>query len=146
MDTTKSQMDSKSSEGATAVEQNMEEAKNNVVSKVNEMATEGASGMSKVASGMIDESGKIPPQIQSNMETSAKTIESTLSTMAKNIEKSFNDLCYNAEHYLQRIITKAGAVGNAFLHVLLRFIALLVMLCVGLIQQVLISYLIGIEL
>lgn len=114
MDTTKSQMDSKSSEGATAVEQNMNDATNAVNTATSEMASEASSGMSRVASGMIDESGKIPPQIQSNMETSAKTIESTLSTMARNIEKSFNDLCYNAEHYLQRIINKASAVGSAF--------------------------------
>ncbi|WP_415318667.1 phage tail tape measure protein [Clostridium perfringens] len=114
METTRSQMDTKSAEGASAVGSNMENAKNNVVSKVNEMATEGASGMAQVASGMIDESGKIPPEIQSNMEKSTSTIQNALSDMAKNIEKSFNDLCYNAEHYLGRIVDKAGELGNAF--------------------------------
>lgn len=114
METTRSQMDSKSAEGASAVGSNMENAKNNVVSKVNEMATEGASGMAQVASGMIDESGKIPPEIQSNMEKSTSTIQNALSDMAKNIEKSFNDLCYNAEHYLGRIVDKAGELGRAF--------------------------------
>ncbi|EJT6612790.1 TPA: phage tail tape measure protein [Clostridium perfringens] len=114
MGTISSQMDSKSAEGANAVSGNMENAKNNVVSKVNEMANEGASGMARVAGNMIDESGKIPPEIQSNMEKSTSTIQNALSDMAKNIEKSFNDLCYNAEHYLGRIVDKAGELGRAF--------------------------------
>ena len=66
------------------------------------------------AGNMIDESGKIPPEIQSNMEKSTSTIQNALSDMAKNIEKSFNDLCYNAEHYLGRIVDKAGELGRAF--------------------------------
>ena len=114
METTRGQMDSKTSEGATAVEQNMNDATNAVNTATSEMASEASSGMANVAGAMIDESGKIPPEIQSNMEISANTIETTLSTMARNIEKSFNDLCYNAEHYLQRIINKAGQVGSAF--------------------------------
>ncbi|ALG48578.1 hypothetical protein FORC3_1201 [Clostridium perfringens] len=114
MGTISSQMDSKSAEGANAVSGNMENAKNNVVSKVNEMANEGASGMAQVAGNMIDESGKIPPQIQSNMEQSTSTIQNALSNMAKNIEKSFNDLCYNAEHYLGRIISKSRELSTAF--------------------------------
>lgn len=114
MGTISSQMDSKSAEGANAASGNMENAKNNVVSKVNEMANEGASGMARVAGNMIDESGKIPPEIQSNMEKSTSTIQNALSDMAKNIEKSFNDLCYNAEHYLGRIVDKAGELGRAF--------------------------------
>ncbi|PWW86421.1 phage tail tape measure protein [Clostridium perfringens] len=114
MGTISSQMDSKSAEGANAVSGNMENAKNNVVSKVNEMANEGANGMARVAGNMIDESGKIPPEIQSNMEKSTSTIQNALSDMAKNIEKSFNDLCYNAEHYLGRIVDKAGELGRAF--------------------------------
>lgn len=114
MGTISSQMDSKSAEGANAVSGNMENAKNNVISKVNEMANEGASGMARVAGNMIDESGKIPPEIQSNMEKSTSTIQNALSDMAKNIEKSFNDLCYNAEHYLGRIVDKAGELGRAF--------------------------------
>lgn len=114
MGTISSQMDSKSAEGANAVSGNMENAKNNVVSKVNEMANEGASGMARVAGNMIDESGKIPPEIQYNMEKSTSTIQNALSDMAKNIEKSFNDLCYNAEHYLGRIVDKAGELGRAF--------------------------------
>ena len=114
METMKGQMDTKTAEGASAVESNMNQAKNSITEQANQMATEASTGMAQVAGNMIDESGKIPPQIQTNMQESARTIQTTLSIMAKDIEKSFNDLCYNAEHYLQRIITKAGQVGSAF--------------------------------
>ncbi|MDZ4993295.1 hypothetical protein GNF80_10000 [Clostridium perfringens] len=114
METVRGQLDTKSAEGANDLSNNMAQAKSNVDSATSAMAYSATTGMAQVAGNMIDESGKIPPQIQSNMEQSTTTIQNALSNMAKNIEKSFNDLCYNSEHYLGRIITKAGEVGSAF--------------------------------
>ena len=114
METTRNQMDSKSAEGASAVSGNMAQAESAVNSATSTMASSASTGMAQVAGNMIDESGKIPPQIQSNMEQSTSTIQNALSNMAKNIEKSFNDLCYNAEHYLGRIISKSRELSSAF--------------------------------
>ena len=113
METTRNQMDSKSAEGASAISGNMAQA-SAVNSATSTMASSASTGMAQVAGNMIDESGKIPPQIQSNMEQSTSTIQNALSNMAKNIEKSFNDLCYNAEHYLGRIISKSRELSSAF--------------------------------
>ena len=113
METVKNQLDSKTAEGASAVDSNMAQAESAMNSATSTMASSASTGMAQVAGNMIDESGKIPPQIQSNMEQSTSTIQNALSNMAKNIEKSFNDLCYNAEHYLGRIISKSRELSSA---------------------------------
>lgn len=114
MDTVKSQLDVKSAEGAGAVATNMAEAQSAIDTATGNMVSNATSNMANVAGVFIDESGKIPQEVQSNMDASAKTISTTMSDMNNNINKSFDDLTTKTTESLQKIVDKSKEVETAF--------------------------------
>lgn len=114
MDTVKSQLDVKSAEGAGAVATNMAEAQSTIDTATDNMVSNATINMANVAGAFIDESGKIPEEIQSNMDASTKTITTTMENMSNNVSKSFDNLTTKSTESLQKIVDKSKDVENTF--------------------------------
>lgn len=114
METVRSQMDVKTSEGAGAVSTNMANAQSVISNATAGMAIDASTGMAGVASSMIDESGKIAPEVEKNLKTSTETITKSMDNMKNASVKSMEEMATQSKTKLDEIISKSEDLVKAF--------------------------------
>ena len=92
MDIISGEMDTKSKEGANALDSNLNQAKQSVSTSTNQMETEASTGMANVANSFMDSSGKIPQDVKGNMDQSVQAIRQAGSDMYNGVKGSFSKM------------------------------------------------------
>jgi len=114
METVRSQMDVKTSEGAGAVSSNMANAQSAISNATAGMAIDASTGMAGVASSMIDESGKIAPEVEKNLKTSTILITKSMDDMKNASVTAMTEMSTQSKSKLDEIISKSEDLVKAF--------------------------------